>query len=31
MSVVAGAITGFAKELDRATALLGGGGTAAGR
>ena len=31
MSVVAGAITGLAKELDRATALLGGGGTAAGR
>jgi N-acetylated-alpha-linked acidic dipeptidase len=29
MSVVAGAITGFARELDRATALLGGGGTAA--
>jgi N-acetylated-alpha-linked acidic dipeptidase len=31
MSVVAGTITGFAKEIDRATALLGGGGTAAGR
>jgi len=31
MSVVAGAITGLARELDRATALLGGGGTAAGR
>jgi N-acetylated-alpha-linked acidic dipeptidase len=31
MSVVAGTITGFARELDRATALLGGGGTAAGR
>jgi N-acetylated-alpha-linked acidic dipeptidase len=28
MSVVAGAIESFAKELDRATALLGGGGTA---
>jgi N-acetylated-alpha-linked acidic dipeptidase len=31
MGVVAGAIQGFARELDRATALLGGGGTAAGR
>jgi N-acetylated-alpha-linked acidic dipeptidase len=31
MSVVAGAITGFARELDRATALLGGGGTAAAK
>jgi N-acetylated-alpha-linked acidic dipeptidase len=31
MSVVAGAITGFAKEIDRATALLGGGGTAAAK
>ncbi|MEO7420405.1 MAG: M28 family metallopeptidase, partial [Thermoanaerobaculia bacterium] len=31
MGVVAGAITGFAKELDRATALLGGGGTAAAK
>jgi N-acetylated-alpha-linked acidic dipeptidase len=31
MSVVAGAIEGFARELDRATALLGPGGASAGR